>query len=30
MNIDVNKYYDYRRKVLGTYVDRDHTYGSQY
>ena len=29
MNIDVNKYYDYRRKVLGTYVDRDGAYGSQ-
>lgn len=29
MNINVNKYYDYRRKVLGTYVDRDHAYGSQ-
>lgn len=27
MNIDVNKYYDYRRKVLGTYVDRDGAYG---
>lgn len=29
MNINVNKYYDYRQKVLGTYVDRDGAYGSQ-
>ena len=29
MNIDTNKYYNYRRQVLGTYVDRDGAYGSQ-
>lgn len=29
MNIDTNKYYDYRRKVLGKYIDRDGAYGSQ-
>lgn len=29
MNIDVNKYYNYRANMLGKYVDRDHAYGSQ-
>ena len=29
MNIDTNKYYDYRRQVLGKYIDRDGAYGSQ-
>ena len=28
MNIDTNKYYDYRRQVLGKYIDRDGADGS--
>lgn len=29
MNIDTNKYYNYRRSVLGKYIDRDGAYGAQ-
>lgn len=29
MNVDTNKYYNYRKSMLGKYVDRDNAYGSQ-
>lgn len=29
MNVNVNKYYEYRKNMLGKYVDRDMAYGSQ-
>lgn len=29
MNIDTNKYYNYRSNVLGKYIDRDGAYGAQ-
>ena len=29
MNIDTNKYYNYRSSVLGKYIDRDGAYGAQ-